>query len=87
MAQVMLTTTDNPFDPFDDWERWFAFDQSKNNLVHTYFNADSCQVLAKYSLDTTELPPDYALVFDEFAIDKICEMFKELNVFKKVKRD
>jgi len=27
MVEMMLTTTDNPFSPFDDWDAWYAFDE------------------------------------------------------------
>ena len=27
MAQHMLTTVDNPYDPFTEFDEWFAFDQ------------------------------------------------------------
>lgn len=26
---VMLTTIDNPFDPFEEWDDWYAFDEEK----------------------------------------------------------
>lgn len=28
MMVGMLTTTDNPWDPFDHWKEWFAWDSS-----------------------------------------------------------
>ena len=30
LKQVWITTTDNPFDPFTQWERWFNFDEQNN---------------------------------------------------------
>ncbi len=27
-TQSMLTTVDNPFNPFTQWDEWFAFDES-----------------------------------------------------------
>ena len=27
---VWITTVDNPFDPFSQWDRWFNFDEQKN---------------------------------------------------------
>lgn len=29
IMEHMLTTTDNPFDPFTQWEEWFAWDLRK----------------------------------------------------------
>lgn len=36
----LLTTIDNPFNPFTDWDSWYNFDQQKGYLT--------CQVLDKF---------------------------------------
>lgn len=43
----LLTTTDNPFDPFTQWEEWLAFD--RNNKYFT------CEIIARL---TDEKPND-----------------------------
>lgn len=30
LKDVWITTVDNPFDPFTQWERWLQFDESNN---------------------------------------------------------
>ena len=36
MAQSMLSTADNPFSPFEDFENWFAFDTSKGHYSSAF---------------------------------------------------
>ena len=39
MKTAMLTTVDNPFDPFDDFDSWFMYDSQKGY--------NSCGLLAR----------------------------------------
>ena len=36
----LLTTIDNPYNPFKDWDSWFAYDQQKGYRT--------CQILDKF---------------------------------------
>lgn len=63
VGEYMLTTVDNPFDPFTEWDEWFAYDEQAG--YHT------CGLLARItvtSLETSEL--DQASDIQE-AIDEI----------------
>lgn len=63
MMDVALTTSDNPYSPFDDWDNWYRFDES-----HGYH---SCSLLARVAKDSIGLPPsENDLIVDE-AIDLI----------------
>lgn len=88
MKVSMITTVDNPFDPFDQFDEWFAFDDgNKANLVHQYFNCNSCQMLDRFSFDSSEISPAISEDENERAIDEICKVFGMFGIFKKVSRE
>ena len=47
MKNVMVTTTDNPFDPINQFDEWNAFDEHKQ-----YF---TCSFLARLVRDSDQL--------------------------------
>ena len=74
----MLTTIDNPFDPFDKFDDWYAYDEDKG--YH------SCAYLARIVKTSDELSDaDNDLAIEE-AIDEIVRM--NINgMYKKVSRE
>ena len=75
---VALTTTDNPYDPFDEFMDWYAWDTSSG--YHT------CAYLARVARTSEELTEEDNLAERERAIDEICE----LNItgkYKKIKQN
>lgn len=38
MAAVMLTTIDNPFNPFTHWDEWRRYDEDKNHHTCAYLD-------------------------------------------------
>lgn len=75
MARTMLTTTDNPFDPFTQFEEWYAFD------VDSGYN--TCAYLARIAKSSNELSEDEEDSVVEQAVDEILE-FNLLGIYKKV---
>lgn len=72
----MLTTFNNPFNPFDDFENWHKFD--------LFFGFDCCGILAKEA-NTSEIASDDVNVKDELdAMDRIVSQYP--MIFKKVSR-
>ena len=79
MAKVaMLTTVDNPFDPFEQFNSWFMFDCEKG-----YNSYGKLMRLAEISEDMSSVEYDKAI---EEAIDKLIEI-DFLDIFKKVTRE
>ena len=73
----MLTTNDNPFDPFDDFDSWYQFDVDKGY--------NSCAYLARIARTSDQLS-DYENDKEvERAIDEII-LYDFMNIYKKIKK-
>ena len=78
MIESMLTTTDNPFSPFDEFEAWFAYDVRSGYHTPSY--------LARVLVSSTELSQaDQAMAMEE-AIDLIVKE-NPLGIYIKVSRE
>ena len=78
MRQVALTTIDNPYDPIDQFDEWYAFDLSKG------YNC--CEYVGALALTSSELSYlDQALAVEE-AVDQIVKL-NVLGIFKKVVKE
>ncbi len=77
-TQSMLTTTDNPYDPFDQYDEWYAYDIRVGH--HT---ASFLARIAVLSDEISEVDQSLAI---EFAIDEIVS--ENINgLYKKVTRE
>ena len=76
--EFMLTTIDNPFDPFEQFTSWFLFDVEKG-----YY---SCSRLARIANLSDELSEKEVDEETERAIDEIIK-YDFTNIYKKVKRE
>lgn len=76
-TQYMLTTVDNPFNPFTQFDEWFQWDVSSGYNTAAF--------LARITKSSSELSePDQALAIQD-AIDEIIE--ENVNgMFRKVAR-
>ena len=75
-TQCMLTTFDNPYDPFEDFTSWFMFDVEKGY--------NTCSYLARIAEITDEMSEKETDEEIERAIDDIIK-YNPLNIYKKVK--
>lgn len=73
---VMLTTTDNPFNPFTQFNDWLAYDESKG-----YY---TCEYLARITKTSYELSEEEEESQIEYAIDEIVKL-NVLGIYKKIK--
>lgn len=78
MRAVMLTTEDNPYDPFDDFDSWYAYDERKG--YHT------CSYLARVATISDELDDNTNQRSIEEAIDEILK-FNLLGNYKKLVKE
>lgn len=76
MAKCMLTTVDNPFNPFEQFTSWFLFDIEKG-----YNSCDYLGRIARTSDQLSDEENDHEI---ERAIDEIIK-YDFMNIYKKVK--
>ena len=74
-SMCRLTTFDNPYDPFTQFDLWFAFDIEKG-----YYSCSRLARVAKISEEMTEKEVSEEI---ERAIDEIIQ-YDFLNIYKKV---
>ena len=77
MKECMLSTYDNPYNPFDDYDSWFQFDMDKDYC--------SCSYLARIARTSDQLTDEENNKEIERAIDEI--IFHNPTVYIKVTRE
>lgn len=75
VAEHMLSTTDNPYNPFTDYRNWYAFDSQ-----HGYHTPEYLARIAKVSDDLSDADQSQAI---EDAINEIVD-FNVLGIYTKV---
>lgn len=75
--QYALTTIDNPYDPFEQFDSWFLFDEEKG--YH------SCAYLGRIARTSNQLSEEENDLEIERAIDEIVK-YDFRNIYRKVTR-
>lgn len=75
MRKCMLTTIDNPFDPFEDFDSWYMFDMQNGYC--------SCGYLARIAHTSDQLSEAENDEEVERAIDEIIK-YDFMNIYTKV---
>ena len=76
--EYMLTTFDNPYDPFEQFQEWFLFDVGKGY--------NTCSYLARIVLFHDEMTQKEENEEVERAIDEIIRL-NPIDIYKKVCRN
>lgn len=76
--EARITTVDNPYDPFTQWDEWLAYDMAKGHFTFA--------LLGRIARLASGLSPDDNTQATEDAIDEIIEMGPK-GFYKKVFRD
>ena len=78
MKVCMLTTIDNPYNPFTEFDAWFSFDEQKGY--------NSCEYLARVANTSDELSDEENAIEIEKAIDSIVKL-NVLGIYRKISKE
>lgn len=76
-GEYRLTTQDNPFDPFKEFDQWFLFDSEKGY--------GTCGLLARVANLTPDMTEEEERIETNRAIDEIVSNDFQ-NIYRKVKK-
>ena len=82
-TECTLTTFDNPFDPFEQFDSWFMFDVGKGYNTCSHIARVIDTLCDYYSNDLTQQEEDE---INEEAIDRIISL-DFMHIYKKVYRN
>ena len=81
-GKFAITTIDNPYDPFDNFEEWYSFDEMQARKEN---RPTCCSYLARMAMNSDDVSDDeYNMVMND-VIDEIVELNLS-GKFKKVTR-
>lgn len=72
--QIWVTTVDNPYDPFTQWDLWYRYDEKCG-----YHTCGTLARLANVSNDLSDA--EYEDCVDD-AIGRLLEWYKDYNVYE-----
>lgn len=75
MSKCALTTIDNPYDPFEQWNSWYQYDMDKGY--------NSCAYLDRIARTSEQLSTEENELEIERAIDEIIK-YDFMNIYKKI---
>lgn len=78
MTVCAITTFDNPYDPFDEFDSWYMFDMDRGY--------NSCAYLDRIAKTSESLSDEENRQEIERAIDEIIK-YDFMNIYKKIKRE
>ena len=76
--EIMITTIDNPFDPFDNFTSWFLYDIENNYYTNSK--------LARISKITDDMSEKEKKIEVERAIDRLIEI-DPFDIYRKIERN
>lgn len=78
MVEYMLTTIDNPYDPFTEYDNWYAFDTRTGHYTPAY--------LGRIVLSSDDLSEEDQKLAIQQAIDEIVAL-NPSGIYRKVSQD